>query len=81
MIIIIKDARLIYNSLPNSFWIEVIETVNYLQNRLPMKSRNYDKIISVEACIAIYQSLEHIHILGSFMLNSILKEKRTKSDY
>lgn len=47
-IVTIKDLILINSRLPNCFWADIIETANYLQNRLLIKSRNYDKMISEE---------------------------------
>ena len=29
-----KDAILINSNLPNNFWIDIINTINYLQNQL-----------------------------------------------
>lgn len=42
-IVIIKDAMLINNSLPSNFWAKIIETANYLYNRLFTISKNHGK--------------------------------------
>lgn len=44
-IIMMKDLMLIDSSLPNIFWAEEMETTNYLQNRLLIKSKNHGEII------------------------------------
>lgn len=44
-----KDLMLINNGLPNGFWIKVIEIINYLQNKLPIRSRTYSEMIPGEA--------------------------------
>lgn len=44
-----KDSILIDNSLPNRFWIEAIETANYLRNRHLIKTKTHNEIISEEA--------------------------------
>lgn len=36
---------LINSRLPNGFWAEIIKINNYLQNRLPTKSKNYGEMI------------------------------------
>lgn len=46
-----KDSILINNDLPNRFYAEVMETTNYLQNRLPIKSKNYSEMIPEKLCI------------------------------
>lgn len=76
-----KDLMLIDSGLSNDFWAEVMETANYLCNRLPTKSKNHSKVISEEAWIGQYQNLWHVHIFSSLVLSNIPKEKRSKSDY
>lgn len=44
-IITIKDLMLINSRLSNRFWAETIKIDNYLQNRLPTKSKNYGEMI------------------------------------
>lgn len=34
IIVIIKDSMLIDSGLPNHFWVEILEIVNYLRNKL-----------------------------------------------
>ncbi len=48
-IVTMKDSILIDSGLPNGFWAEVMETANYLRNRLPTKIKAYGKIILEEA--------------------------------
>ena len=45
IIVTIKDSMLIDSGLPNGFWAETIETANYLQNRLPTRSKNHGEMI------------------------------------
>lgn len=40
-----KDLILIDSNLPNNFWTEMIETANYLYNRIPNKSKSYKEVI------------------------------------
>lgn len=77
----IKNLMLIDSSLPNGFWVEAMETANYLCNKLLTRSKNHRKIISEEACTGEYQDLQHIWIFKSLALSNISAEKRTKSDY
>lgn len=79
-IVIIKDLMLIDNGLPNKFWAKVIETANYLKNRLLTKTKSYKKVISEELWISQKQNFQYICIFGSLALCNILKEKRSKSD-
>lgn len=79
-IIIIKDVILIDSSLPNAFWAEVIEMANYISNGLPIKSRNYRKLIFKKALPNKRQNLNYIQIFVNLMLINILEEKRLKSD-
>ena len=39
-----KDSLLVDSSHPLEFWAEVIDTVNYLQNRLSTKSQRKELI-------------------------------------
>ncbi len=34
-----KDSLLLNSGLPLDFWVEAMDTANYLQNRLPTKSQ------------------------------------------
>ena len=58
-----------------------METANYLQNRLPMRSKNHGKIIPKESWTEQCQNLQHVQLFGSLALSNIPAEKRTKSDY
>ncbi len=71
---------LIDSRLPNKFWAEAMKTANYLQNRLPTRSKTYSKMISEEAWTGQQQDLLHICIFGSLAFCNILEEKREKSD-
>lgn len=44
-----KDLILIDSDLLNNFWIEVIETANYMQNRLSTRNKNHEEIIPKES--------------------------------
>lgn len=46
---IIKDWLLINNGLSNNFLAEAMETLNYLQNRLPTKNGNHGELIFKES--------------------------------
>ena len=76
-----KDSFLIDSKLPNQFWAEVMDTTNYLQNRLLIR-RIADKtiIIPEEAWIEVRQNLEHIQIFGSRISTYISSKKYSKSD-
>lgn len=50
-IVTIKDSILIDNGLLNKFRVKAIETTNYLQNRLPIRSWNYGEVISEKVWI------------------------------
>lgn len=76
-----KDLMLIDSSLCNSFWVEEMETVNYLQNRLLTRNRNYGEIILEEFKTRKRQNLQHICFFASFALNYIPDENRSKLDY
>ena len=39
---------LIDSDLPKKFWAKVMEIVNYFYNKLPIKNKNYSKIIPKE---------------------------------
>ena len=63
-----KDLILINSSLPVNFWDEVIDTANYLHNRLSTKQDDPTII------------LEYMHIFGSRVSTFILTQKHLKSD-
>lgn len=44
-IVIMKDLLLLYSGLPLDFWVKVMETANYLQNRLLTKSQRRKLIL------------------------------------
>lgn len=48
IIVIIKNSFLLDSGLPLDFWVEAMDTANYLQNRLPTKSQR-GKLIPEEA--------------------------------
>ena len=80
-ILTMKDSMLIDSGLLNGFWAETMETANYLQNRLPTRSKNHGKMIPEEAWIGRRQDLYYIRIFGSLAFCNILEEKRVKSDH
>lgn len=45
----IKNSLLIDSRLLNHFKAKVMETANYLRNRLPMKTKTYEEMISKKA--------------------------------
>lgn len=74
-----ENLILINNKLSNRFWVETIETTNYLQNRFLIKNQNHSKIISEEAWTDKQQNLQYVYIFGSFAMSNIPNEKRSKS--
>lgn len=52
-----KDSILIDSSLPDRFWVEAIETANYLRNKLPIRTKSHKKVISKELWISQKQNL------------------------
>lgn len=76
-----KDLMLINNGLHNNFWVKAIDTANYLQNKLPTKSKNYGEMISEKAWIGRRQDFNHVRIFDSLVLANISLEKRSKFDY
>ena len=72
-----KDLLLIDSGLPNQFLAEAMDTINYLQNRLPTTNK---AIIPEESWIGTQQNLEHIQIFGRKISIHIPSEKRFKSD-
>lgn len=76
---IIKDALLIDSSLLVNFWIETMDTSNYLQNRLSTKCSKRI-VIPEEAWTGNRQNVQHYWIFGYKASIFIPSEKRTKSD-
>lgn len=76
-----KDSILIDSGLPNRFWAEAMETANYMQNRLPTRSKTYSEMIPEEAWTGQQQDLLHICIFDSLTFCNILEEKREKYDH
>ena len=81
IIVTIMDLILIDNRLPNRFWAEAMETANYLQNKLPIRSKNHNETISKKAWIDRQQDFYHICIFGNLVFCNIQKEKRIKSNH
>ena len=79
-IITIKNSMLINGALPNGFWAEAMETVNYLWNKLATKTKSHDEVILKEAWTNQRQDLQHVRIFGSLALCNIPEEKRSKLD-
>lgn len=76
-----QDSMLIDSGLPNGFWAETMETANYLQNKLPMRSKNHGEVIPKEAWTGQRQDLQYVQIFGNLTLSNIPAVKRTKFDY
>lgn len=72
---------LIDSDLSNNFWAEVMETINYLQNKLFSKSKNHSKIICEKAETCRCQDFSPVCIFGSLALANIPAKTRSKSDY
>ena len=77
----IKDSMLINSRLPNGFWAKVMETANYLWNRLPTRSKSHGEMIPEKSWTSHRQDLRHVCIFGSLALCNISDEKRLKSNY
>lgn len=76
-----KNFILINNHLSNNFWTKVIEAANYFYNKLPIKNKNYSKIIPKKAKMGWQQDLGFLYIFGSLVFAKISETKRLKSDY
>ena len=76
---IMKDSLLIDSRLLVNFWAEVIDTSNYLRNRL-LTRRNGPAFILEKAWTGTKQNLEHVQIFESRVSTFIPTKKRTKSD-
>ncbi len=79
-LVTMKDELLIDSKLPVDFWTEAMETVNYLRNLLPTRTKGHGEVIPEEKWCGSRQNLSHLCIFGSEMLVDILKEKRIKTD-
>ena len=67
-----KDFMLLDTKLPNRFWAEVINTANYLRNRLS----TYARTVTLEEAWTEQQlSLKHIQIFGSLLYIHIPAER------
>lgn len=69
------------DSFFNNFENKAIEIANYVNSKLLIKSRNYNKLVSKKILTNQHQNLSHIGIIGSFLPTNIYKEKRLKSNY
>ena len=49
IIVTMKDVMLIDSGLLNDFWAKIMETANYLRNKLFTRNRSYRELISEEA--------------------------------
>ena len=54
---------------------------NYLQNKLPIKSKSYKKLVSEKDWINQKQNLSYIYIFSSLVLINISYKKQLKSDF
>lgn len=66
---------LIDSGLLSGFWTKAMETANYLQNRLPTRSRSHGEMIPEKAWTGWQQDLCHIRIFRSLAL-AIFQKKR-----
>lgn len=78
-IVTMKDSFLIDSGLPLEFWVEAMDTANYLQNRLPTKSQR-GELIPEEDWTGEKQDVSHVKVFGSVVSVVIPKEKRYKSN-
>lgn len=78
-IVTMKDSFLIDSGLPLEFWVEAMDTANYLQNRLPTKSQR-GELIPEEDWTGEKQDVSHVKVFGSVVSVVIPKEKRYNSD-
>lgn len=74
-----RDSLLIDSGLPNGFWADAMDTVNYPRNRLPTKCK-YGEIIPEEEWTSVIQNLSHLKIFGNVANVGIPKEKQLKAD-
>ena len=72
-IVIMKDSLLLDSRLPLDFWTDVIDTANYLQNRLPIKSQRGEPI-SKKVWSDKQQNVSHLKVLGNFASIEIPKK-------
>lgn len=75
----IKDSLLIDSRLPLEFWAEVMDTANYLRNRLSTKSQR-GELIPDECWTGKKQDVSHVKVFGSTVSVVIPREKSHKSD-
>ena len=80
---IMKDAMLIDSNLPNNFWVDAMDTANYLRNRLltSRASNRKTAIILEKKWTGKKQNVSHIRLFGSLASTNISKERRNKSDH
>lgn len=78
-IIIMNDFLLVNSRLPFNFWAEAMDTANYLQYCLLIKSRRLE-LIPEESWIEKKQDVSYFKIFGSLVIVVIPKEKWQKSN-
>lgn len=74
-IVIMKDSLLMANGLPNNFWAKAIETSNYLQNRLLIRSQCHRELVPKEAWTNQRQSFAYICIFDNLVFINIPHKK------
>lgn len=79
IVVTMKDSLLIDSGLLLEFWAKAMDTTNYLQNRLFIKSQRGEIEIE-EAWMEKKQDVSHVKIFGSIVSVLIPKKKRHKSD-
>lgn len=78
-IVTMKDSLLVNSGLPLEFWVEAMDTANYLQNCLLTKSQK-GELIPEKSWTGEKQDVSHLKVFGSVVSIVIPKEKRHKSD-
>lgn len=78
-VVIMKNSLLINSGLLLEFWAEVMDTANYLQNRLSTKNQR-GEIILEEIWTEKKKDISYVKVFGSVVSMLIHKEKRHKSD-
>lgn len=74
-LVIMKDALLIDSGLPINFRAKAMTMANYLQNRLPTKTRGHGEVIPEEKWCGNRQNLSHRRISVARCWLTSLKRK------
>lgn len=76
-IVTMKNSLLLDSGFPLDFWVEVIDIINYLQNRLPTKIQKREFILQ-KAQTSQMQDISHIRVFEIIVYIKIFKEKQYK---